>query len=519
MQKLRKLPLGIQSFEYLRQNDYIYMDKTELIYKLASLGKAYFLSRPRRFGKSLLITTMEAYFLGKKELFKGLSIEHLEKDWLKYPVLKFSLAGGDFTSPKGLYNSLSHVLSNFEETYSLPSKEVSLPERFKDALKNAYKATGLRVIVLVDEYDNSLLKTVDYPEQEQKNREFFKGFFASLKDMDEYLHFVFFTGVTKFSKVSIFSDINQLTDISMDKAYSTICGITQDELEKNFIPEIEALSSEINLSKEECLNKLKQMYDGYKFSANGTNVYNPYSLLCAFNYKEFGSYWFESGTPTFLINKLKNVSYNIKNFTDNVEATALQMHDYRMDNPNPIPLLYQSGYLTIKSYDSEFETYTLSYPNDEVKYAFTESLAPYYLELPEDSTPFDIRVFGQAIKKGNIDEIINWLKGIFAILPYTNDRKTPESRFQDVIYMAFLMEGKYARTEVHSAKGRANCIVETDDYIYIFEFKVDGSVQEALNQIEQKGYAIPFSADKRKLFKIAVNFSTEERNIDAWKVG
>ncbi len=515
MQDIRKLPLGIQSFEKLRKEDYLYVDKTELIHKLITTGRSYFLSRPRRFGKSLLVSTLEAYFLGKKDLFKGLALENLEQEWIKYPVIKFSLAGGDFTTENGLYDKLKYTISDFETQYELPKEEsFSLPVRFNAALKNANKKTGLSVVVLVDEYDTPILKTMDlYPELEQKSREFFKSFFATLKDADEYLHFVFFTGVTKFSKVSIFSDLNQLIDISMDKAYSALCGITQDELENNFMPNIEALATEEELSKEECLNKLKQMYDGYKFSANGTNVYNPYSLFNSFNHKTFGSYWFETATPTFLINKLKAISYDIRNFSNCIEASALQIQDYRADNPDIVPLLYQSGYLTIKSYDKRRERYTLSYPNDEVKYSFMESLAPSYLNTNKNDSNMDIYAIDNAIEHGNINTVKEQLFAVFARLPYANSLEWVERDFQNVIYIIFMMLGKYVHVELHSAKGRADCIVETDKYVYIFEFKVDSSAEEALKQIEQKGYASPYAADKRKIFSIGINFSTNERNI------
>ncbi len=516
----RKLPIGIQDFSYLREEGYIYVDKTAFIYDLVTNGKPYFLSRPRRFGKSLLITTLEAYFMGKKELFHGLAIEKLEKDWIEYPVLKFSLAGGEFTTENGLKDALRSCLSDFEKKYDLPHDDSTLPVRFKNALKNANERTGRRVAVLVDEYDNPLLKNIGgSAEQDEENRALYKGFFAVLKDCDAYLRFVLFTGVTKFSKVSIFSDLNQLQDISMHPKYAEICGITQSELEETFSPEIDGMAEANKMSREECLTKLKRYYDGYKFCAGCENIYNPFSLINAFSSKKFGKFWFGTGTPTFLVKRLNEMGFNPQQFSDgSLYASEDEITDYRPDNPDIVPLLYQSGYLTLKEYDEDFESFTLAYPNEEVKYGFTQSLTPVYLNCDK---PLDVRNFGRDIKTADTDSLRKRFTALFANLPYPAKPSDSilERDFQNVVYLVFLLLGQFVKVEQHSAKGRADCIVETEEYVYIFEFKRDGTAEDALSQIDAQGYAKPYEADSRKLIKIGAVFSSEERTLSEWLVG
>ena len=522
----RFLPIGIQDFEKLRKNNCVYVDKTAFLYKLAKSRCPYFLSRPRRFGKSLFLSTLEAYFLGKKDLFKGLAIEKYEAEnpepWAEYPVLKFSLASGEFTKENGLRVRLESSLLDFEEKYKIEKESDELPVRFANDLKYAFQKTGRGVVVLVDEYDNPLLKNINVnKEQEEADQALYTSFFTVLKDCDAYLRFVFFTGVTKFSKVSIFSDLNQLKDISLDRNYDAICGITQEELEGNFAPEIEAMAAENDFTKEECLVELKRMYDGYHFCMNCPDIYNPFSLLNAFSENKLGSYWFASGTPTFLINKLSAINFDPRFFIDTVKISEKNISDYRPDNPDPIPLFYQSGYLTIKDWNKKQLSYKLGFPNDEVKYGFLDSLAPTYLKVENKPAPFNIDLLNDAVEEGDTDGIRDWFTALFALLPYpiSGDLDSiTEQSFQNVIYITLIVLGKYCRTEVHSAKGRADCIVETDDYVYLFEFKRDSSASEALAQIDEQGYAIPYAADKRKLFKIGVNFSSSERNINEWEV-
>lgn len=513
------MPIGIQDFTKLRESGFVYVDKTKIIYNLVKNECPYFLSRPRRFGKSLLISTLEAYFLGKKELFKGLAIENLEKDWIEYPVMKFSLAAGEFTKPDGLRERLSNILEEFEKKYGLPDVAESLPVRFEMALKNAMSKTGRKVAVLVDEYDNPLLKNIGgNSEQSEENRALYKGFFSVLKDCDGYLRFVFFTGVTKFSKVSIFSDLNQLQDISMHSQYAEICGITQSELESTFAPEIDAMASEYELTRDECLAKLKRFYDGYHFAKKSADIYNPFSLINAFSKIEFGKFWFSTGTPTFLVKRLNEQGFNPKQFSDGtLYASEDEITDYRPDNPDVVPLLYQSGYLTIKGYDAEFDSFILSYPNEEVKYGFTQSLTPVYLNIDK---PLDVRNFGRDIKTANTDSLRDRFIALFANLPYPAKPSDAvlERDFQNVVYLTFLLLGQFVKVEPHSAKGRSDCIVETDEYVYIFEFKRDDTAENALAQIDEQGYAKPYEADSRTLIKIGAVFSSEERTLTEWLV-
>ena len=517
---IRKLPIGIQDFCKLREEGYVYVDKTALVYNLVQTSCPYFLSRPRRFGKSLLVTTLEAYFLGKKELFTGLEMEKLETEWNVYPVLKFSLASGMFTQKDGLSVRLKTTLEEFEKKYGLPGKDEDLAVRFGHALKNAVKKTGMKVAVLVDEYDTPLLKNIGVnPEQEAENRMLYKGFFSVLKDCDASLRFAFFTGVTKFSKVSIFSDLNQLQDISMHEDYAEICGITQEELENELSPEVDAMAQKNGVSREECLARLKQLYDGYHFTNSAPDIYNPFSLINAFSSKKFSKFWFETGTPTFLVKRLKETNFNPRSFTDgSLYVSEDEIKDYRPDNPDVVSLLYQSGYLTIKGYDKEFDSYTLGFPNNEVKYGFTESHAPVYLNSQK---PLDIRSFGRDIKSGNTDGIRDRFTALFAHLPYasgTVEDAMVERDFQNVIFLTFLLLGQFVQVEQHTAKGRADCIVETDELVYIFEFKRDASADDALAQIESSGYATPYQADKRTIVKVGVNFDSSKRNISEWKV-
>ena len=342
-----------------------------------------------------------------------------------------------------------------------------------------------------------------------------------LKDCDAYLRFVLFTGVTKFSKVSIFSDLNQLNDITLDKAFDAICGITQEELEANFAPEIEAMAARWQMSRDECLSELKRLYDGYHFCGDGEAIYNPFSLINAFSKLDFGSYWFETGTPTFLIKKLGESKIDVRRFEEQIKIEENSLKDYRPENPDPVPLFYQSGYLTIKSWNPRQRSYKLGFPNAEVKYGFLRSLAPSYLHVEDKPAPFNVDILDDAVEEGDTDGIRKWFTALFALLPYptgTDAESVTEQNFQNVIYISLLVLGKYVRTEVHSALGRADCVIETPEYVYVFEFKRDGSAHDALAQIDAQGYAKPYEVDSRTLFKIGVNFSTDERNITEWEV-
>ena len=519
---IRKLPIGIQDFEKIRKEKFVYVDKTEYIYHLVQSGAPYFLSRPRRFGKSLFLSTLRAYFEGKRELFDGLKIEELERDnkdaWQAYPVFYIDFNKKNFKENSALEIVLDEHLRAWEEVYGDQRADKSLEERFRYVIEKAVEVTGRNAVVLVDEYDKPLLEGAD-DEMIEHNKAVFKGFFSTLKSYDRYLKFVFITGVTKFNKVSIFSDLNQLNDISLDQKYSGICGITETELINRFAPEIQALADNNQLSKESCLAELKKMYDGYHFHHNSEGVYNPFSLLSAFDKMEFGMYWFSTGTPTFLIDKLKESGFDAKQLTtDDYYEEESSLTDYRIDNENPVPLFYQTGYLTIKGYDAEFRSYALGYPNEEVRYGFLKSLAPYYLCAEKSSRPLDVRNFVKDIRQGATDSLYDRFTALFARLPYPDDERIVEQNFQNVVYIVFMLLGQFTMTEVHSSKGRADCIVETDDYVYVFEFKRDSTADEAIKQIEDMGYAKPYAADSRKLIKIGANFDSKERNLDGWKV-
>ena len=512
----RKLPIGIQSFEKIRNGGFTYIDKTDLIYRLVSSNSPYFLSRPRRFGKSLLMSTLEAYFLGKKELFVGLAMETLETEWKEYPVLHLDLNAENYNSVESLERILNEHLCFWENKYGASESEKSLSLRFKGVIRRANEQTGHRTVVLIDEYDKPLLQTIGNDELQDQYKNILKAFYGVLKSADAHLRFVFLTGVTKFGQVSVFSDLNQLKDISMDARYATICGITDKELRRDFQPELEALAANEGLDYEEICQKMKRMYDGYHFRHNMEGVYNPFSVLNALDSLEFGSYWFSTGTPTFLVQLLKKTDYDLRNI-EGVELPASQFADYKADADYPIPVIYQSGYLTIKGYDKEFQSYTLGFPNEEVEYGFLNFLVPYYTSVPSNESLFNIRHFVNELRAGDVDAFLTRLRAFFAGIPYELNDKT-ERHYQAVFYLVFRLLGQYIDVEERSAKGRADAVVKTKDYVYVFEFKLDGSADDALKQIEEKGYLLPYSIDQRQLMKIGVSFDSTERNIGEWKI-
>ena len=512
----RKLPIGIQSFEKIRTGGFTYIDKTDLIYQLASSKSPYFLSRPRRFGKSLLMSTLEAYFLGKKELFTGLAMETLETEWKEYPVLHLDLNARNYDSKEALVAILNQHLEKWEAKYGDEKKERSPEERFSYLLERIHEASGSQVVILIDEYDKPLLQTIGNEKLQEQYKNILKAFYGVLKSADAHLRFVFLTGVTKFGQISVFSDLNQLKDISMDARYATICGITDKELRRDFQPELEALAANEGLSYEEVCQKMKRMYDGYHFRHNMEGLYNPFSVLNALDSVEFGSYWFSTGTPTFLVQLLKETDYDLRNL-EGIELPVNQFADYRADADYPIPVIYQSGYLTIKGYDKEFQSYTLGFPNEEVKYGFLNFLVPYYTGVSSNENLFNIRHFVNELRSGDVNAFLTRLRAFFAGIPYELNDKT-ERHYQAIFYLVFRLLGQYMEVEERSAKGRADAVVKTKDYVYVFEFKLDGNVDEALKQIDEKGYLLPYSVDERKLLKIGVSFDSDERNIGEWKI-
>lgn len=512
---LRKLPIGIQTFEDIRRDNYLYVDKTAFVWRIANTGKPYFLSRPRRFGKSLLLSTFEAYFKGKKELFEGLAIEQMEKEWRQFPVLHLDLNAKKYETPEDLNAMLNQHLEKWESQYGDEKKDRSPEERFSYVISRASEQAGCGVVVLVDEYDKPLLQTLCNIPLMEEYRQTLKAFYGVLKSSDRYLRFVFLTGVTKFAQVSVFSDLNQLNDISMKPQYATICGITMQELTHTFAPEIQQLAEHNGLTQEEALQKMKISYDGYHFCEFAEGVFNPFSVLNLFDGYKFSNYWFQTGTPTFLVELLKKSEYDLRTLIDGVEASASSFTEYRIDANNPIPLIYQSGYLTIKDYSSRFGNYLLEFPNDEVRYGFIDFLIPYYTSVVDDERGFYIGKFILELENGDYDSFLTLLQAFFADFPYELNDKS-ERHYQVVFYLVFKLMGQFTDVEIRSARGRADAVVKTPAYIYIFEFKLNGTAEEALQQIDDKGYLIPYQADGRKLIKIGVEFSATERNISQW---
>ena len=509
-------PIGIQSFEDIRRGGYVYVDKTELIYKLAATGKYYFLSRPRRFGKSLLVSTMEAYFQGKRELFDGLAIESLEKDWVEYPVLHFDLGGESYNDESALDVTLSQHLANMEAKFGVTKRFDSYPARFKDIIDAAYGKTGRQVVILIDEYDKPVIDNLDRPELQDRMREMLRGFYGVMKSKDAYIRFGFLTGVTKLGKMSVFSDLNNPKDISMDARYTDICGISEMDLNDYFSESVRELAEANGLSDDECRQKLAMMYDGYHFCEGSIGVYNPFSLLNTFDSLKFKEYWFETGTPSFLVKVMRKTSYDVTRLSGDLVGSSL-LTDVNTAFLNPVPLLYQSGYLTIKGYDPRFNLYTLGFPNMEVKDGFLNFLLGYYAPVQSDSTNTLISLMSMDVEAGNPESFMTRLDTLFSRTNYQIQADC-EKDFQYAMYIIIELMGEYVETERTTSNGRIDILIKTKDYVYVIEIKTDSTPDEALAQIEERGYARPFADDHRKIFKIGVNFSTANRRIDGWKV-
>ena len=509
-------PIGIQNFEKIRNDGYFYIDKTALMYQMVKTGSYYFLSRPRRFGKSLLISTLEAYFQGKKELFTGLAVERLEKDWIKYPILHLDLNIEKYDAPESLYNILEKSLTAWEKLYGAEPSERSFSLRFAGIIERACKQAGQRVVILVDEYDKPMLQAIGNEELQKQFRNTLKPFYGALKTMDGYIKFAFLTGVTKFGKVSVFSDLNNLDDISMRKDYIEICGVSDQELHENLDIELHEFAETQSLSYDKLCTKLKEYYDGYHFTHNSIGIYNPFSLLNAFKYKEFGSYWFETGTPTYLVKLLKKHHYDLEQMAHE-ETDAQVLNSIDSESANPIPVIYQSGYLTIKGYDERFGIYRLGFPNREVEEGFIRFLLPFYANVNKVESPFEVQKFVREVETGDYDSFFHRLQSFFADTTYEVIREQ-ELHYENVLFIVFKLVGFYTKVEYHTNDGRIDLVLQTEKFIYIMEFKLNGTAEEALQQINDKRYALPFEADGRKLFKIGINFSEKTRNIEKWVV-
>ena len=525
-----KYPIGIQSFEQIIQGGFVYVDKTDLVYQLVSSGKIYFLGRPRRFGKSLLVSTLEQYFLGNKELFKGLAMDKLETEWKQYPVFHVDFSTGNYLNDGALEEKLSGTISRWETRYGVENTYDDLGLRFQEVLRAAHEKTGLGAVVLIDEYDKPILDVLDLDYQvehlgkmislEEKHRNIMKSFYATFKGADADLRFVFLTGVTKFSQISMFSGFNQPDDISLNRKYESICGITKDELVRYFAEPIKELAEDYDCSYDEMLTMLKQKYDGYHFSKRMTDIFNPFSILNAFNQMDFGNYWFKSGTPTYLVRLLSHFDQNMNELIGKYYSTS-QFDDYKADVEMPLPMIYQSGYLTIKGFDRDTQSYLLDIPNNEVREGLLTVLANNYLKTKEDSASWLISSVHQ-LKRGKLQEFMNSLTAFLASIPYSvrrrNDEREYERYFGYTFYLLLRMLSCYLLyREKETSQGRADCVFETPNDVYIFEFKLDGTADAALQQIEEKGYAREYATDSRRIHQIGVNFSSKTGTIEEWK--
>ena len=514
-------PIGIQTFSEIRNNDFLYIDKTKYIYEITHPGKYVFLSRPRRFGKSLLTSTFDAYFSGRKDLFKGLAIEKLEKEWTEYPVLHFTLAMAKMGTVEDLFNQINNQLARMERKYGVVCDGDDITTRFYNLVTNLYGKTSKQVVVLIDEYDAPLITVLHDPERLEKMRTALQSFYSPLKDLDPYLRFVFITGITKFSQLSIFSQLNNLNNISMLPQYAAMCGITIKELEDNFQEGIGMLAEKYNYSHQQVIDKLLYHYDGYHFSEDSEGVLNPFSLLSAMNNRKFDNYWFSTGTPTFLVNMMRKFHTDL---TEIDGSTALQEDfDAPTENMhNVLPLFYQSGYLTIKGYNPRSGMYTLGYPNEEVKVGLMRILIPFYVQsdpVPASNACWDI---SEALLDDDIDKALTAARSYFASIPYQEntlkDAPSTEGHFTAMLYVMFSFLNRYVYSQVRNAKGRLDILIKTDTTIYVMELKLDGDLDKALRQIDEKNYTIPYQSDGRKVVKVAINFSTEERTIKEWKI-
>jgi hypothetical protein len=464
----------------------------------------------------MLLSTLHAYFSGKKELFADLAIEQLEKDWIKYPVLHLDLNAENYTDVNALNNKLNVILSSWEELYGRNSVEQSLGTRFEGIIRRAYEKTGQRVVILVDEYDKPVLQAIGNDELQEAYRSILKGFYGALKSMDRCIKFALLTGVTKFGKVSVFSDLNNLFDISMSNAYVPLCEITDVEIDTIFVPYVQRLANILGESYDEVREKLRMRYDGYHFCEDSIGIYNPFGLLCTFQDNRIKNYWFETGTPSYLVYLLKKHHYNLEQIAT-AECDADTLNSVDSQSTNPVPVIYQSGYLTIKDYDPRFKIYTLGFPNAEVEDGFMKFLMPYYSPINQTESSFYIANFVKEVEAGKVDDFFKRLSSLFADTPYELV-KDLENHYQNVLFIVTKLMGFYVKAEYHTAEGRIDLVLQTDSYTYVMEFKLNGTAEQALAQINSKNYPLPFASDDRKLVKIGVNFSSTTRNIERWIV-
>jgi len=508
----RKLyPIGIQTFEEIRKKDYLYIDKTEYIYRITHTdGKYFFLSRPRRFGKSLLVSTFQSYFEGRKDLFEGLALGKMEKEWTEYPVLHFDMSLGKHMKKDQLERYLGSRLEEKERIWGIVSPSVDANDRLTTLIETAYQQTGKQVVILIDEYDAPLLDVVHEEENLDVLRNVMRNFYSPLKGCEKMLRFVFLTGITKFSQLSIFSELNNINNISMDEEYAGICGITKEELLSQMVDDINILAKELGLTYDKTLAKLQENYDGYHFAWPSSDIFNPFSLLTCFAKQKLDSYWFGSGTPTYLLNMMRKFEFTPIDLGERIEAGKDDFDAATETMTTIMPLLYQSGYITIKDYDPETELYTLGLPNKEVKIGLYRSLLPHYLARQTAMGNTTIAKMSVMIKRGRIDEALTLFNKFLATVPYCNNTDY-EGHYQQLMYIVFaLLTNFRINVEQHTAKGRTDITMETDDFAYIIELKFAGSAQEALEQINSRRYADAFALQGKTVVKVGINFEVKD---------
>ena len=518
MEALQRLyPIGIQTFSKIREGNYLYVDKTGYIYQMTHSASSYvFLSRPRRFGKSLLTSTLHSYFSGRKDLFQGLAMERLEKEWIEYPVLHFDMSMAKHVDKERLERLLDFMLSDYEWTFGLDPTAGDANLRLTRLIKCAYEKTGKKVVVLIDEYDAPLLDVVHEKENLGVLRNIMRNFYSPLKACDPYLKYVFLTGITKFSQLSIFSELNNITNISMDEPYAAICGITEDEMLTQMKEDMERLAAKLNISSEEVLLKLKENYDGYHFTYPSPDLYNPFSLLNAFADGKFGSYWFGSGTPTYLIKMLEK--FGVEPSEVGGKTAAVEDFDAPTETMSSItPLLYQSGYITIKDYDSELGLYTLDIPNKEVRVGLMRSLLPYYVSTPTEKTNTMVAYLSRDIRNDDMDSALRRLQTFLSTIPYCDNTRY-EGHYQQMFYIIFSLLGSFVDVEVRTPRGRVDAVLRTNTTLYVMELKLDRTAGEAMEQINLKNYPERFALCRLPVVKVAINFDSERCTIGDWMI-
>lgn len=517
MAQARKYPIGIQTFSEIRERNYLYIDKTQYLVDFIDKGYKYvFLSRPRRFGKSLFASMIHAYYEGRKDLFEGLAMGEYEKDWVKHPVLHLDMSAAKHMDKDMLERYLADMLTDQEAVFGYKSEKQDPNIRLKDLVVTANRLTGRKVALIIDEYDAPLLDVVHEEQNLAALRRAMQNFYSPIKSLDPYLEFVFLTGITKFAQLSIFSELNNLFNISMYDKYSAICGISSEELHTQMLPDVERLAEHLHLSVDETFERLKRKYDGYHFSKNSEDVYNPFSLIKALASGDIGDYWFDSGTPTYIIKLLQKYNVGLRDLTG--QDAGVSDFDVSPENmTTALPLLYQSGYLTIKHYEPMIDLYTLGYPNEEVRTGMVRSLAANYLTPAEGTNSSFVIKFVKAVIADDMEQALTLMRAYLAGVSYRLSNKT-ERDVQTIFYLVFSLIGSFIKVEEESAHGRADVVITLPSVVYVMELKFDGSADAALRQIDEKGYLIPYTADGKRLVKVGVNYSSEERTITEWRI-